>query len=195
MENCMKIQEKRGAHIKALQMHVHAHNWHVSPLSTWCPSLTISLAPLLYPSSLSFLSVLFSSSHKYLIISNAKHICHLCFFGTCQRGFLGSHILSSRLSRFSSHACMHAKSLQSCLSVCDPMDCSLSMGFSRQECWSRLPCPPPGDLPDPGIEPTSLCLLHWQSGSLPLASPGKPFLPIQFPPQEKYQCQDDNIFT
>ena len=32
----------------------------------------------------------------------------------------------------------------------------LSMGFSRQEYWSRLPCPPPGDLPDPGIEPISL---------------------------------------
>ena len=32
----------------------------------------------------------------------------------------------------------------------------LSMGFSRQEHWSGLPCPPPGDLPDPGIEPTSL---------------------------------------
>ena len=33
---------------------------------------------------------------------------------------------------------------------------SLSMGFSRQECWSGLPFPSPGDLPDPGIEPTSL---------------------------------------
>ena len=30
------------------------------------------------------------------------------------------------------------------------------MGFSRQEYWSELPHPPPGDLPDPGIEPTSL---------------------------------------
>ena len=29
-------------------------------------------------------------------------------------------------------------------------------GFSRQEYWSRLPCPPPGDLPDPGIKPVSL---------------------------------------
>jgi len=29
------------------------------------------------------------------------------------------------------------------------------MGFSRQECWSGFPCPPPGDLPDPGIKPTS----------------------------------------
>ena len=32
----------------------------------------------------------------------------------------------------------------------------LSMGFSRQENWSGLPCCPPGDLPDPGIEPASL---------------------------------------
>ena len=32
----------------------------------------------------------------------------------------------------------------------------LSMGFSRQEYWSGLLCPPPGDLPNPGIEPTSL---------------------------------------
>ena len=32
----------------------------------------------------------------------------------------------------------------------------LSMGFSRQEYWHGLPCPPPGDLPDLGIEPGSL---------------------------------------
>ena len=31
----------------------------------------------------------------------------------------------------------------------------LTMGFSRQEYWSELPCPPPGDLPHPGIEPMS----------------------------------------
>ena len=51
---------------------------------------------------------------------------------------------------FSLRACMHANSLQSCLTLCDPMDCSpppLSMGFSRQECWSGLPFPSPGDLP------------------------------------------------
>ena len=44
----------------------------------------------------------------------------------------------------------------------------LSMGFSRQEYWSGLSCPPP----DPGIEPVSLWLLNWQAGSLPLAPPG-----------------------
>ena len=32
----------------------------------------------------------------------------------------------------------------------------LSVGFSRQEYWGGLPCPPPGDLPNPGIEPASL---------------------------------------
>ena len=32
----------------------------------------------------------------------------------------------------------------------------LSMGFSRQEYWGGLPCPPPGDVPDPGIKPASL---------------------------------------
>ena len=55
---------------------------------------------------------------------------------------------------------MHAKSLQSCLTLCEPMDCvacqaPLSMGFSRQKYWSGLPCPLPGDLPNPGIKPTS----------------------------------------
>ena len=50
----------------------------------------------------------------------------------------------------------------------------LSMGLSRQEYWSGLPCRPPGDLPDPGVEPRSLHLLHWRAGSLPGAPPGKP---------------------
>ena len=53
-----------------------------------------------------------------------------------------------------------SKSLQSCPTLCDPMDCvahqaPLFMGFSRQEYWSGLLCPSPGDLLNPGIEPTS----------------------------------------
>ena len=43
------------------------------------------------------------------------------------------------------------------------------MGFSRQELWSGLPCPPPGDLPDPEAEPVSLRGPALQMGSLPLA--------------------------
>ena len=49
-----------------------------------------------------------------------------------------------------------------------------ALGFSRQEYWSGLLCPLPGDLSNPGIEPTSLMSNpHWQAGSLPLAPPGK----------------------
>ena len=44
----------------------------------------------------------------------------------------------------------------------------LSMGFSRHEYWSRLPGPPPGDLPDPGMEPTSPVSPTLQAGFLPL---------------------------
>ena len=50
----------------------------------------------------------------------------------------------------------------------------LSMGFSRQEYWSGFPCPPPGHLPNPGIEPMTQHLLHWQEGSLPLVPSGNP---------------------
>jgi len=42
----------------------------------------------------------------------------------------------------------------------------LSMGFARQEDWSELLCPPPGNLPDPG---SNLCLLCWQADSLPMS--------------------------
>ena len=50
----------------------------------------------------------------------------------------------------------------------------LSMGFSRQEYWGGLPFPPPGDLPDPGIELHLLHILCWQADSLPLSHLGKP---------------------
>ena len=51
-------------------------------------------------------------------------------------------------------------SLQSCLTLCDAKTVAcqtpLYMGFSRQEHWSELPCPPPGNFPNPGLEPASL---------------------------------------
>ena len=63
--------------------------------------------------------------------------------------------------------------------LCNPMDCiarqaPLSVEFSRQEYWSGLPCPPPGDNPKPGIESEFLMSLHLQGGSLSLPPPGKP---------------------
>ena len=54
--------------------------------------------------------------------------------------------------------CVHGKSLQSCptLQPCGPHQAPLSVGFSRQEYRSGLLCPPPGGLPNPGIELTPL---------------------------------------
>jgi len=49
----------------------------------------------------------------------------------------------------------------------------LSMGFSRQEYWNGLPFPPPGELPDPGIEPVPLGSPALQVDSLPVAPLGK----------------------
>ena len=60
------------------------------------------------------------------------------------------------------------------------MDCSrpgpLSMGFSRQEYWSELPCPPPGDLPHSGIEPTLPVSPALQADSLPTEPLGEHIL-------------------
>ena len=52
---------------------------------------------------------------------------------------------------------------QSCLTLCDPMDCSqqapLAMGFPSQEYWSMLPLPSSEDLPNPVVEPKSPTLV------------------------------------
>ena len=50
----------------------------------------------------------------------------------------------------------NAQSCPTLRSLMDHSQAPLSMGFSRQENWSGLSFPPPGDLPNPGIEPASL---------------------------------------
>ena len=50
----------------------------------------------------------------------------------------------------------------------------LSMGSSRQEYWSGLPCPPPGNLQNPGIKPSSLASPALAGGFFPTVPPGKP---------------------
>ena len=66
----------------------------------------------------------------------------------------------------------------SCVLLCDHMDCSpqapLSMEFSRQTYWSGLLFPLPGDLPDPGIKPTSLASRALAGRFFTTVPPGKP---------------------
>ena len=67
---------------------------------------------------------------------------------------------------------------QSSLTLCDPMDCSPPGSSVHRILQARtlewVAFPPPRGLPNPGIEPNLLHLVHWQAGSLPLAPPGKP---------------------
>ena len=78
-------------------------------------------------------------------------------------GFLGVCVLS-RFSCFWLFATLWTVAFQA----------PLSMGFSRQEHWSGLPCLVQGIFMTQGSNLHLLCLLHWQVGSLPLAPPGKP---------------------
>ena len=67
------------------------------------------------------------------------------------------HRTSSKISKRMLPCC--AKLIQLCPTLCNPLDCSplgsSVHGILRQEYWSELPCPPPGDLPNLGTEPTS----------------------------------------
>ena len=54
------------------------------------------------------------------------------------------------------------------------LEAPLSIGFCRQEHWSGLSCPPPGDLPDTGIEPASPAASALQADSLPLSHQENP---------------------
>ena len=107
----------------------------------------------------------------------------------CERGklglvLMGGAMLSKSLIQFSvdGWGCIpsllfesESEVAQSCLTLYDPWTVAHqappSMGFSRQEYWSGLPFPSPGDLPDPGIEPRSPTL---QADALTSAPPGKP---------------------
>ena len=72
-----------------------------------------------------------------------------------------------------------AQSLHSCPTLWNPMDCSppgsFVHGIHQARTWSGLPCPPQGDLPDPGIESVSPEL---QADSLPLSHWGSPSITL-----------------
>ena len=73
--------------------------------------------------------------------------------------------------------CVCTKSLQSCPTVCDAMDCSPSGSSVHGILQARIlkwVAILQGIFPTQGSKPHLLCLLHWQAGSLPLVPPGKP---------------------
>ena len=142
------------------------------------PFMTCTKLPLALPTLGPFFALLFSPPLK---IEFKCLLVYLLWTAVTQIPYLS--ILSSNISLFTSFfhvaiclggaivylshfwtpqvwcLCVHAKSLQSGPTLCDPMDCThqapLSMGFSRQEYWSGLPFPSPGNLPNSGIKPVS----------------------------------------
>ena len=91
------------------------------------------------------------------------------------------------------HACVFSPT-QLCPTLCNPINCSppqapLSMGFSRQEYWSGLPFPPPGDLLNPGTEPVSLVSPALAGVFFTTESPGKPMGKRDISTNENFLCE------
>ena len=86
----------------------------------------------------------------------------------------------SPVTLFSTPTCVCMRGTQLCSTLVTPWtvvcQAPLSMGFPRQEYWIGLPFPPPGDLPDPEIEPTSPVL----ADSLPWEAPSTLISSVQF---------------
>ena len=115
-----------------------------------------------------------------------KHLTHSKAFSLLSPVISVTWTEKNEKQKLQTHICLTKKSLSSdesesevaqlCLTLCDPMACNLhqappSMEFSRQEYWSGLPFPSPGDLPDSGIEPMSSTL---QQMLYPLSHQGSP---------------------
>ena len=85
---------------------------------------------------------------------------------------------------------------QSCLTLCNSMDVAYqalqSMEFSKQEYWSGLPFPSPGDLPDPAIEPGSPAL---QADTLLSEPSGKHDLPRQRIKRQRHHLVDKSLYS
>ena len=113
------------------------HGPKATPLCQGCPPWRLLRSPCSKPSI--WINVTLSSIISY----PSSYLClHTSVTAL-------DHVRASVLSHFS-----HVQFFAALWTVAH--QASLSMGFSRQEYWSGLPCPPPRNLPNPGIEPTSL---------------------------------------
>ena len=109
---------------------------------------------------------------------------HLARQRACHRGVGFFQLLQGKKWTIRNWACMHACLIaQSRLTICNSTDYSPPSssvhGISRQEYWSELLCPPPGDLSNSGIKPTSPVSPAWQADSLP-GEPSEPYRIIKY---------------
>ena len=113
------------------------------------------------------MQVVFSNSLNGHVLSFLASLLGMCDLNSLTRDrtlapCIGKSNLNHWTARKVPYCCCSCSVAQSCLTLCNPVDCSrqaqLSMGFPRQEYWSGLPFPPAGDLPNPGNQPTSSAL-------------------------------------
>ena len=117
--------------------------------------IVLYFLPSNYASSYNYLLYIYAFSNRLQVSASRNYGCVIYYYIPIANPGLAYHL---------------SLVAQWCLTLCHPMDCSPS-GSSRQEYWSGLPSPPPGDLPNPGIEPRSPTL---QVDSLPSEPPVKP---------------------
>ena len=130
------------------------------------------------------LPICYSLSQEYILEELAHHLQRIVIFQRMRCPQQSSFQLyswgngdkwGSNLPKYTQLLSGESEIAQLCPTLCDPWTIAHqappSMGFSRQEYWSGLPFPSPGDLPDPGIEPRSPTL---QADALTSAPPGNP---------------------
>ena len=158
------------ASLPLLPLSIESPFGHFVSLSGFLPvSLGFSAFPLERPMRTGVLChPLLNSQCPRQYLAHSRYLANICQMNSLCKSFKFFFSLSSFLHTFCPSLCpllalsVCVKSLESCLTLCDPIALTvahqvpLSMGFSRKEYWSELPCPPPRDLPDPGIEPRSL---------------------------------------
>ena len=109
--------------------------------------------------------------HIYISALFFRFFCHIDHYRPLNRVSLCCVVGPYQLSILCIACCLVARSCPILL-----RSHGLSMGLSREECWSVLPFPSPGDLPDPGITLTAPATSPALSvGSLPLSHQGNPF--------------------
>ena len=122
-------------------------------------------------------------SYMYVCAQLHIRVCSVTY--TCMRSVTYMHVLGYIYMCALSYTYM-------CVLVCSVVSdsatpwtvahqASPSVEFSRQEFWSRLPFPPPGDLPDPGIKPVTLSSPALASRFFTTTPPGKPYIHMQMP--------------
>ena len=149
------------------QKHTHTHTQHTHKHPTsheW--RLRVEASEHTY--ELGWREILVDSSRERCIILKSFKMPSLLPHGVQMNASLRMHLASN-------DGCGCCLVTKSCPTLFDPMDYSppgFSVhGISRQEYWSGLPFPSPGDFPTQGLNPR---LLHWQEDSFPLSPQGSP---------------------